>query len=565
MSENQIRSLFDELLENELTQHAHKIGTGKKSIQYLGEIVEHAYKYNPIQGENMRQALDILIPTMYKVPITTDNTSIDEPDVQAIMDACIFAGHYRQTRDLIYLSFKSPSAVQWELSESIIKIKTKDISFFRQLACETQSFLLNSRNVFPPENRNIESLIAQVDYWDNSDLKTQEIVRLLEQEAEIKIQHFFSYIPSDSTVDIGGFTYHDFLNVYKSTLIVSLYERRWAKLHDEPSVITYQEDALIEMHASNANISKTTCAKILKELSEASRGTFNYIKESKEYLLFPFSYSVIDQIAEILKLFAKKNEGGFSAGCATIIGNSLVKKVSSYFLKYPNFRVLTDVNLQKFDKKLPDMDVVAFSYEPTFGFQFYICEVKNNLPASWIKEHLKLSDHKGALQKAKSQILNLQEFIQTPECLSLLKGMIHDQFKGLDFDKYFPTGFMATINFLVVTNQNIGVLLNDNDLKIVNNDILRHLINSSDGDTIYIKYHLDNLNYLIDQSYKLISDTFSLGKYQIVYDISSLEKTIAFPPNQYLSKNMLERLEQDGISEDYRFIDWFMDKMGNQK
>lgn len=556
MLEVEIRKLFDELLEVELANHLQKIGTGKKVALHLGELVDLTYIQNPLKAETLRQALDILIPKIIENRPDSDHDVNNTTELEAVMKACIFAGNYRATRDLIFYSFRSTEAVSWKISNKSIEIKVNDASFFRQIVCETQAFFLNSMTVFPISlTKNVEELLAQVAYWDMDDENTRKILEYLEQESVIKINHFYSYIPAESQVDIGGFSYSDFLKVYQSTLIVALYERRWSEIHHTTSVVTYQEDSLAGMHAANAAISSENCKLILRAIAQASRGTFNYFEQTQEYLLFPFTYSLVDQIAEVLKQHAKNNEGGFSSGCAPIIGASLVNKVSSYFQQYPNFRVFTEINLQKFDKSLPDIDVMAISYEPSFGFQFIISEVKNNLPANWAKEHLKLSDRNGALLKAVDQISKLKAFVNSPNGASLLQNLVRQGFSSLDFDKLFPTGFMGAIDFLIVTTQNIGVLLEKEDIHIISDDFLRHIVNRSDGDSIYIKHHLKTLDGILDDSYQVISDSFNMGDYQITYDVASLKHIITLEQNEYLSAGLLEQYEQDAIKDGYRYID----------
>ena len=86
------------------------------------------------------------------------------------------------------------------------------------------------------------------------------------------------------------------------------------------------------------------------------------------------------------------------------MGKGLVEKVKSKFEQYPNYKVYSNVKLNKFDPKLPDIDLLAISYEPSLGFHVFVGEVKNNLPVVWGKDYLKAKGVKGFITKAISQI-----------------------------------------------------------------------------------------------------------------------------------------------------------------
>jgi hypothetical protein len=555
MSQAEIREYFDELLEKGLFSHLGKLHKGKGIVELIGEVIEYAYKENPGHGEQLRSGLDFLMPEILNNGGKQDSDNRLSIDVDDIVAACIFSSHYRQTRDLIFCSFRSPEAISWELTEKRIKITVKDRSFFRQIACETQTFFMNSMTSFAGHTvEKAEKLCENTKYWDMDDPKVLKLLDLLENEAEIKIAHYFDYLPRNSSVDIGGFTYADFIKVFKSSLIVALYERLWNSLHKSGSVVSYLASDLAKMYGMTTGLDETICQRILKDLSTASRGTLNYIASTDKYLLFPTSFTLVDHIAEILKQFARRDEKGFSSGCAALIGSALVKKVASYFRVYPNFRVITEVNLQKFDRSLPDIDVLSLSYEPTFGFQVFVCEVKNNLPATWAKEHLKQSDKKGALIKAFKQIERLKQFLNSEKGARLLYSIVKQAFSDLDIKALLPTGFMAAINFMIVTPQNIGVLMPTGDTVILNEDFLRHLIQKSDGDSIYLKYHFDRINTLLDDSYDVVSDSFIINGIEVKYDRPSLKHVIGFSENQYLSTGMLKAIEREGFETGYTYI-----------
>ncbi|AIL46948.1 hypothetical protein [Elizabethkingia anophelis] len=553
----EIRKQVDEEIELALAFHIENIQYGDETIIFLGEFIEHFYKNgNFIVGENLRPALDILIPKLLEESKLSKRSMDDATFIEKISEAATFATHYYSIRDLIYYSFALPNSITWKYEDAKIKIRVQDPTIFRQLAAERISFHLNSLGTGSKfKGQRPTDLLKETSNWDLKNPKVVEAFEKIHEEVDIKIAHFFSYITNDSTVDIGGYKYNEFYEVYKFLLLISMYERYFSIANNLASVLTYEETDISNRIAKQIGISEITVRKILTDIASSSRGTFIRSKELKKYYLLSFSFSLKDSIGNVLKQYARRNSDAFSAECGIIIGNSLVNKVASYFTDFRNFQVLKDVNLQKFGKHLPDIDVAIISYEPSLGFHFFISEIKNSLPASWAKEHLKSIGKKGYIDKAITQIEKLKEFFNQSEGINLLKDLCQEAFSNLDFKLLFPNGFMVVVDFLVVTEQSNGMFFPELNLNIISDDLLRAIVIKSDGDVNFIKYYLQNMNNILDETYDKKLIEVLIGKTVISYEAPKMNNFFLIPQHEYLSVGMLERLEQESIATGYTFID----------
>lgn len=552
-----IRLQIDELIEKELAKYLSDLSKIKSVKILIGEFVEQFYKQGNFgRGEHFRPALEVLIPKIIDSENFSDTTDNLDEQIGIIVNACEFANHYYAIRDLIYYSFSIPNSIDWICLDDCIDIQVKDPSIFRQLASEIQSFATNSNSSSHPGNYKATiGLLQGTEYWDTTSEKVQETFELIEREVDMKILHFFSYIPFDSQVDIGGYKYEEFFKIYRCLLYISLYERYYSAANKISSVIIYNEALLVQQLSDETNINNKVTEKILSDISSSSRNTFIYLSQNNEYLLFSFSFSLKDGIGGILKQFAQKNSDDFSTHCGLIIGDSLVKKISSYFSDYRNFKILNDVLLKKFDTSLPDIDVLAISYEPSLGFHFFVAEVKNSLPATWAKDHLKSTGKKGFIKKAISQVNKLDQFFNTVEGQVFLKDMSLKAFPNLDMDNLFPSGFCIVMDYLIVTSQSIGMFFPEQKLTIICDDIFRDIVRKSDGDTNFIKYYLSTLNESLDSIFEIEKTKITIDNINISYHSPVLKHIITIPMHQYLSINELENLEKSSLETGYRYID----------
>lgn len=550
----ELRKIVDDAIEEELKGIVAEVGACESSIMFIGEIIDGMYKTGNFDaGENLRPILDILVPELLSELSSTEN-KLDKIPFERIFD---FSNSYHSLRDYIFMSFSNESLIAFSGDERSISVSIEDPTIFRQFVYERQTFALNSvsKDKSNLDIDDIVSLLKGAKQWDFENPNLVQALEAIKLEVEWKIRHYFSHIPEDSDINMGGYSYREFISVYKELLFLSLYERYHSKANDLSCVITYQENELANALEQATEISAISCKGILRDISSSSRCTFIYLSSSNKYFLFPFSFSLKDGISALLKQYAQKNSNLFSANYASVIGDSLVKKVASYFDEYKNFHVFKEISLQSYSSDLPDIDCLIVSYEPSLGFHFFVCEVKNNLPASWAKEYLKATGKKGFIEKALSQSMKISDFLKTNEGADLLLAKAMKAFPHLDIKKLFPTGFCGVIDCLIVTSQSMGMFFPDSTTTIIDNDMLRHIVLKSDGDVNFIQFHLHHLNEALDGCYTVERKTLNASGVEITYDTCKLTGLFDIHQNKYLSDGTFDYLEKEFINTGYRFID----------
>ncbi|ENU29281.1 hypothetical protein F991_02843 [Acinetobacter sp. CIP-A165] len=550
----ELRKIVDDVIEKELKGIVAEVGACESSIMFIGELIDGMYKTGNFEaGENLRPVLDILVPELLSKLSSTEN-KLDKIPFERVFD---FSNSYHSLRDYIFMSFSIESSIEFSGNERSISVSVKDPTIFRQYVYERQTFALNSVSEAKShlDIDDIVSLLKGAKQWDFENSNLVQALESIKLEVEWKIRHYFSHIPEDSNIDMGGYSYREFISIYKELLFLSLYERYHSKANDLSCVITYQENELANTLEQATEISAISCKRILRDISSSSRCTFIYLSSDNKYFLFPFSFSLKDGVSALLKQYAQKNSNLFSANCASVIGNSLVKNVASYFDEYKNFHVFKDISLQLYGSDLPDIDCLIVSYEPSLGFHFFVCEVKNNLPASWAKEYLKATGKKGFIEKALTQSKKISDFLKTDEGADLLLAKAMQAFPDLDIKKLFPTGFCGVIDYLIVTSQSMGMFFPDSTTTIIDNDMLRHIVLKSDGDVNFIQFHLHHLNEALDDCYSVERKTLNALGIEITYDICKLTGLFDIYQNKYLSDGTFDYLEKESIDTGYRFID----------
>lgn len=550
----QIRSLVVSLFEEELQKVIDKIGYGKDAIHKLGGAVETAYKSGNFNaGELFSAANEILLPKIIE-NYDSKYVSLEDINVQELFENLSFGKSFWQIQDMVYYSHANDDLITFEKKEKNIRIRVNDPSIFRQLVAEVQVFRLNSITNKNKEisGEYIENLLKGTKEFDFENKNVIRVMELLEEIIEWKLAYYFSYIPEESNALLNNYQYSEFIKVYKVLMFYAMYTRYYSQANRLSSVITYTEDELIfAVREQYKEIADKTVKSILHDIASSSRSSFIYIKEESKYYLFATRFTLLDGINNILKHYAKTNPDDFSANISKIMGVGLVNKVKHSFEQYKNHKVFTNVQLDKFDPKLPDIDLLSISYEPSFGFKVFIAEVKNNLPATWGKDYLKAQGKYGFLTKAISQIEIITEFLNTNEGNSFLVELVLSKFKNLNLKSLFPDGIYFAKKELIITSQSIGMFFPDKEISVIDGDTLCHIINASDGDTVYIQFHIDKLTEIIDECMKVSTETISIGEYNIEYDAVGIKKFFGLAEHQYLSDGTFDRIEKDSIETGY--------------
>jgi len=564
---NNVRKIVENAFESKIEEITNRLSITSDPLLYLSEAVESAYKSGNFPlGELLRCGNEIISERLLKNAESPNNFE-EKPDLEMVFADLLIGANYWAVRDKVFYSYANPDSITWKKSGDEIRIELHDDSIFRQLVSERQTFRLNS---ISSNNKN-HSFSNAIDLLKNTkpfDFSNQNVVdaaESIQSEIEWKFSYFFSYVPEDSSIKVRGYLYSEFISVYKVLMFYALYERHYSTANSVSSVITYTEYEISNaIQQQTPEISIVKIKKILEDISLSSRSTFIFLRKESKYYLSAFSFTLIDIISNFLRLHAKFEPDHFSSNIAHLIGNGLVLKIKKSFEQHKNYRVLCDVKLSKFDEKLPDIDVLAISYEPSLGFHLFIGEVKNNLPAVWAKDYLKASSKNGFITKAISQINVINEFLGTNQGERYLLDLIKKNFKDLDLKKYFPHGFCVIKDKLIITSQSVGMFFPEKNIPIIDGDTLCHIIDESDGDTNYIQFHINEFDKIVDECMEKCTEEMSLGGYNLQFDSVKIDKFFGLAQHTYISDGTFERLELDSLESGYTMAGSLLHK-GDEK
>ncbi len=284
-----------------------------------------------------------------------------------------------------------------------------------------------------------------------------------------------------------------------------------------------------------------------------------FLEHSNIYLMIPTYFALSDGFANILRIWAKRDPNLFLSEISNKIGDKFVNHIGSLF-KNQGFNVRKNINLSKINKNLPDIDILAISKEPTLGFQLFICELKNPIPANWAKSRLKAVGKNSYIEKAFLQLDKIGVFLQSKEGIKYLLSIFSEEFG--DFQKEFKGGFVALINFIVITSQNAGMFyINENQKKvIIDYRNFERIIKRSDGDVCYFKKQLNNLFLKSNDGYELVKVSFQLEDMIVKYETVSLKTLVDFAPNKFKSIGIDKQIEEDAKISGYNFINTINEK-----
>lgn len=551
---NTVRKIIENAFESELKEITNRLIKTSDPLLYLSEAVESAYKSGDFSlGELLRCGNEIISERLLRNSELLNNFG-GEPDLEMVFTDLLLGANYWAIRDKVFYSYANPDSITWKKTENNICIELNDDSIFRQLVSEKQTFRLNSisSKCGGHSFSNAVELLKNTKAFDFSNQKVVEAAESIQLEIEWKISYFFSYVPEDSMIKTRGYLYSEFISVYKVIMFYALYERHYSMANSISSVITYTEDEIgnaIQQQTPEISIEKIK--KIMSDISLSSRSTLIFLKKESKYYLSALSFTLVDIISNFLRLNARCEPNHFSSNIAHIIGNGLVLKVKRSFEQHKNYRVLCDVKLNKFDEKLPDIDILAISYEPSLGFHLFIGEVKNNLPAVWAKDYLKASSKNGFITKAISQTNIINEFLSSDQGESYLLDLIRKNFNDLDLKSLFPHGFCIIKDKLIITSQSVGMFFPEVNIPIIDGETLCHIIAASDGDTNYIQFHVNEFDKIVDECMEKCQEEMTLGKYTIQFDSVKIEKFFGLAEHSYITDGTFEQLELDSLESGY--------------
>jgi hypothetical protein len=460
-----------------------------------------------------------------------------QADVMQLHEDLVFAAHYYMIRDYLYYSYNVPDSMMWSFKEGRIEITFGDKTIPRQFFTVHNDHILNSLYHFRDFHlsADIERLLEnEPEGVVTPNLEAAE--PLIQAEADLKLSAYFSLIAPDSQIDLGGYSYEQFLRVYRLLLQKALYHRYLAQVQGVVGAIYIPEEELLEGIDFDLGISPKITRLVLEDLvfdrtSPADRLDAAYFSLAREgepggrIVMRPHHFSISEGLVNALRVIAQRRPQTFLDQLSNQIGKAFVSRVRAAW-EAQGFICRSEVTLRDVDPTLPDIDLLVISCEPTLGYVIYVCELKCPLPPRWAKDQLKVLN-KDSVSKAFRQVAALQKFLRTEAGLAFLASMLpkegHPNF----------TSFVTSLNHLVITSDNSGMFFGKEPTKIINFRTLERLLRRSDGDIAFIQHMLHTYDDVADQTVVTKMVEFQLGPFMVAYEGVTKSPLLDFPQTSW--------------------------------
>ncbi|TYR36737.1 hypothetical protein FY036_00675 [Mesorhizobium microcysteis] len=488
----------------------------------------------------------------------TDGAAADvesETDVRQMMEDLAFASHYYMIREYLYYSYNVHGAMNWSFQNGRVEIRFADKTIPRQFFTVHNDQVLGSKHHFRDFNHSEEILRLLKDEPEGvvtSNLETAE--PLIRGEADLKLAAYFSLISPDSQIDLSGYTYEQFLSVYRMLLMKALYHRYFARAQDAVGAVYMPETDLLHGIEEDLGIGPDTSRKILKDMvydrdATAGRVDASYFSLMREgepdgrIVMRPHHFAIAEGLVNVLRVIAQRRPNTFLEQVSNEIGSAFVRRVKSAW-EAEGFICHSEVSLREYDATLPDIDLLVISVESTLGYMLFVCELKCPVPPRWAKDQLKVLN-KDSVSKAFRQVEVLKRFIQTEDGVRFLSRMLpkegHPHFEG----------FVVGIEHLIITSDNAGMFFGAENTRVINFRTLERLLRRSDGDLALIQHVLRTYPEHADEALVTKMIEFQLGSLSVAYEAVTGSPLLEFPQGHWRSdperQAMIDAFVTDGM------------------
>lgn len=550
-----IRS-FETALDEALARLPSLQCSGREALALALNVVDVAYGTSLAHALSMKDGLRILAPK-YVVA-----KGAGRPKIEDVVSDLNFAWHYYNLRELLYFSYNAPSAVSWDFVDSTVTIRIVDSSIVRQYFSTANRQFLESHELFHAYDgaSKIEVLLGST-YPEGTAPASEQLSLLIEQEIDRKLSTYYALLQEDSDIDLGGYSYAEFICIYKQLLGNALIHRYQGNFHHRSGAVHIKLSEYLRPLSEVTSIPVDKCRRILREMTFAPDDAKRNI-ESSYFAMFeldaddvafvPSDFLNCDGIVALLRVVALRRPEHFLANVSGPLGQSLVERVASAFSNQ-GFRVKTNVRLSHLDASLPDIDVLAVSEEKTLGYRIYLCEVKNPLPPVWAKDHLRVL-HEDSIPKSFKQLDQVMEFLGTDIGKGFLRSMLPTD--GLPV---FGQEFLTIMSAMVVTSHNSGMFFGDRNHLIVDFRSLERILSRSDGDVVYVDWATTQLRKIADEYAETIEVSVDIGGLKVEYDGVTIRRLADLPQNKYRSVGLDVAIAQDFVAEGHHPFDCLSD------
>lgn len=522
---------------------------GEACLSLASDIVESLYhKGDTGNAQSLEVGLYVLLPYFVK------RRSSKLPTIEQLMPDLWFAGHYYLLRDYLYYTYNAPGSIAWTFAPERVAMRFKDRSIPRQYYLQENNTFMTSIETFDnfPHGKSIRDLLAGRDEVTPSD----ELIRawdLIQQEADLKLGIYYNFIDPQDEVTLGDYTYKQFHCVYRVLLTKALYHRYYAaaNLPFAGSVSISRRD-LLHIISTETDTPLTASSAILADLvydrPAADAGVSPLYMplyaggNGDQIVMMPHTFATRDGLTELLRVIGIRRPHVFSSGISGVLGDALVTRVKGMFTEQ-GFSCTTNIELSKFERGLPDIDLLVVSEEPTFGYVMFFCELKNPIPPRWAKDHLKALNG-DSIAKAFEQTARIQKFLETERGEQFIRSQLPPG--GLP---YFGEEFLVSPTFLVITSFNVGMFFGDQQHTIIDYHTLGRILKTCDGDITYLSGILKSLMGSADQCLSLVPIECEVGQRQVTYEGVTVGKLMDFPQNTYKSIGLDKKMAAEFIAD----------------
>lgn len=443
------------------------------------------------------------------------------PDLEALAHDLFFASHYYMLREYLYYSYNVPGSMTWSFSEKRVEVRFSDPTIPRQFFTVFNDMLLLSRDMFTSFTAGEEiRRLLEGEPEGQQTPDAEAAFALIAQEVEIKLRAYFSILPMDAEIALGGYSYGQFVAFYRRLLEKALYHRYLAKLDDAVGAIFIAEDELVAAAQEDPGLPPSVTRAILADIvfdgaavaSKADASYFSLFREgaSSRIVMRSHHFALAEGLVNLLRVVAQRRPRAFLDRVSNALGKAFVQRVRAAW-EAEGFVAHADVSLRSFDPALPDIDLLVISEEPTLGYVVFVCELKSPIPPRWAKDQLKALNN-DSVSKAFRQAEAVRRFIRTDEGVAFLRAKLPPE--GIPhFD-----GFIVVVDHLVITSDNAGMFFGQENTKIINFRTLERLLARSDGDMAFIQHVLATYNEKADKLVNKAMMEFKLAGRTVAYE-----------------------------------------------
>lgn len=529
---------------------------GADALRLAANVIDTADAERTMWGHGLAHGLHILAPTLIG---RTPGNEIAVENVVADLD---FAAHYYSLRDLLYYTYNAPGGATWTFDKGKVEIHYADASIPRQFYMSANTWFVDSMAAFADkeQHQRIEELLRGMPEFEMTPagIEAQELIGA---EVDVKLGLYFNLVP-DTSVDAGGYTFGDFIAVYRVLLIKALYHRYHAFLNGSRGIISMPLEQLArDIESSVENVSADTARKVVTDIAYGAEArsagmdpvyfSLYHLPDGDQIVMMPHDFALWEGIVSFLRLVALRDPQLFLRNFSQQIGDALVRRLAKAF-EDVGFHARTNVSLRKYHTSLPDIDLLIVSEERTLGYAMLACEVKSPLPPVWAKDQLRALEA-DSIAKAFEQLTRIRAFLDSDEGVQFLTDQLPRE--GLpDFDE-----FALLVWTVVATSDNAGAFFADRGT-IIDFRTLERLLSRCDGDMLYILNVLRGFPEWADDSFERVMVEVQVGDIPVSYEVISIKKLMDFRPNVFRSADAPEEMVRDMLEAGDRPLDVFRNR-----